>query len=339
LARYNFFFFFLCSGLIFSQNFPDKNVDSLLVAGIDNIVEENYSEAENIFFRLKKDYPRLPLGSLYLAAAEIARSADFFEEMNSEKIEKYFEQSESVADSLYDDDDENIWNIYFKGLLAGYRAYYFALQGDYYGAFMHGYDSYSFFTKCLEQDTLFYEAYIAIGSFEYWMSAKTEFFSWIPFYDDNRQNGISLLETAWKKAPYNAHLAAYSLIWIYINEKDYSNAVKLAEEELKKYPSTRFFKWGLANAYQYLDKTKSIEVLMQIYKSYQTTGGNIITQKIVIKHKIAMLENNLGNYETALKLCDEILNSCGKVEIENRETEDRCSRVKELKHSILNKIK
>jgi hypothetical protein len=339
LARYSFSLFFLLQSVLFSQNYPDKFVDSLLTTGIDFIVEENYSDAEKVFTNLKNSNPNLPFGSLYLAATEIARSIDFFEEMNSEKVENLFEESEEIADSLYDEDEENIWHLYFEGLLAGYKAYYSALKGNYYDTFSDGYDSYSYFSQCLEQDTLFYEAYIAIGSFEYWMSAKTEFFSWIPFYEDNRANGISLLETAWKKAPYNSHLAAYSLIWIYINEKDYKKAIDLSEEELKKYPSTRFFKWGLANAYQYIDKKKSIEILNQIYDSYQTTGGNITTQKIVIKHKIAMLENKLGNYDSALKLCNEILDSCSKIERENSETEDRCFRAKELKRSILSKIK
>ena len=338
MARYSFFLFFLFGNFLFSQSYPDKYVDSLLVVGIDFIVEENYSNAENIFWELKKNYPQLPLGSLYLAATEIARSVDFFEEINSPKIENYFEEAETVADSLLEEDDENIWNIYFSGLLAGYRAYYSALKSDYYGAFTDGYDSYSLFSKCIEKDTLFYEAYIAIGSFEYWMSAKTEFFSWVPFYDDNRANGISLLETAWKKAPYNAHLAANSLIWIYINEKEFTKAVDLSEKELEKYPSTRFFQWGLANAYQYIDKKKSIEILRRIYESYQKTGRNIQTEKIVINHKIAMLENDLRNYENALNLCDELLDSCDKIENKSDEIEDRCARLKELKDSLLSKI-
>jgi len=337
LGRYSFILLLFFCGLNLAQTFPEKSVDSLLVTGIDRIIREDYHSAEKIFLQLKKERPELPLGDIYLAATVIARSVDFHEVMNTEKIENYFAEAENIADSLYDEEDENIWNLYFKGLLSGYRAYNSSLNGDYFGAFTDGYDAYSYYSKCLEIDTLFYEAYIAIGSFEYWISAKTEFFGFLPFYEDSRQNGIMLLKTAWKKASYNSHLAAYSLIWIYINEKRYQDAINLAEEELKKYPETRFFKWGLANAYKYIDKRKAIEILNQIYDSYENAGRNILTPKIVIKHKIAMLENDLGELESALKLCDDILNNCEKIKNKSLELQQRCSRAEELKTSILNK--
>ena len=52
---------------------------------------------------------------------------------------------------------------------------------------------------------------------------------------------------------------------------------------------------------------------------------------IVLKHKIAMLYDELGNYAESFKLCNEILDFNIKSDKIKIRLEDRLSRVKELK--------
>ncbi len=40
-----------------------------------------------------------------------------------------------------------------------------------------------------------------------------------------------------------------------MDKKNYSGAVHIAEVALKKYPSSRLFKWGIARAYEEIDRT------------------------------------------------------------------------------------
>ena len=61
---------------------------------------------------------------------------------------------------------ENLWYNYFYALTEGYIAYYEALNENWISALTNGMNSIKYFENCLSADDEFYEAYIAIGTFE-----------------------------------------------------------------------------------------------------------------------------------------------------------------------------
>lgn len=126
---------------------------------------------------------------------------------------------QKISERLLKSDPHYIWNHYFLALTEGYIAYYDALRESWLQAFSTGLSSVSGFEDCLEIDENFYESLIAIGSFKFWKSNKTEFINWLPFIDDEKELGIKYLQKAIKSSGYNSHLAIHSLIWIYIDQK------------------------------------------------------------------------------------------------------------------------
>ncbi|NCS88604.1 MAG: tetratricopeptide repeat protein [Ignavibacteria bacterium] len=333
LGRFNFFallLLILLSSWGFDyQEYPESEINSLMKKGIDNLIIQKFDEAQVYFIKLNNNYPKNPLGKIYLAANEIARSYDQAGDYNSEFILKNLLGAIEQAEELVDKDENNVWNIYMLALAEGYYAYFKALDGNWLSAFSNGLSCVSNFEKCIEIDSSFYEAYTAIGAYKYWKSRKTEIASWLSLFSDEKSEGIALLEEAISKTSYNTYLAAYTLQWIYIDSKEYKNAVRISEEVIKKYPDSRFFKWGYARAYEGYNRQKSIEIYSSLLNSYMQE--NNLIQEIILKHIIAQQHQHLGNYKLALSFCNDILSIKGLTESQTEKLEDRLARVRELK--------
>ena len=337
LVRFNLFislFSFLFIHSLFSQDYPNKTVDSLLKSGIRDIINQKYSEAEKKFDLLNKNYPALPLGNIYLSAASIAKAYDFGEKYNSEFIDSHLESAKESAENLLSSDESNLWYNYFYALAEGYMAYFAALKSNWLSALSTGINSISSYENCLDIDSRFFESYIAIGTFEYWQSRKMEFLDGLPFYEDRTRVGIDNLRTASDSASYNSYVAINSLIWIYIDQKDYSKAIELGGKTLDKFPASRYFKWGLARAYEEIDPAKSIKLYYEILNSFSDKNRRNYVNEITLKHLIAQQYLKLGEKEKSLKLCNEILSIKNLNEFEHSKLDERLQRVKDLQKTL-----
>ena len=323
------------SGNIFSQEYPDGSVNLLLKSGIDDIINQNYSQAKSEFEKLNSKYPDLPFGKIYLAATEIARSYDYGEEYNGEVISKYLNSAKGQSESLLNKSPDNIWNYYFLGLTEGYISYYEGLNGSWLTSLKEGINSESNFEECLKRNPDFVEAYSGLGTYKYWKSKKIGFLSWLPFVHDDMAEGINYLEKAVDKSSYNTYLALNSLIWIYIDKKNFDNAIRISEKALKKYPKSRFFRWGLARAYEDVDRLKAINSYYEIMNSYQNLNSMNHYNEIVLKHLIAQQYEKIGEKSKALKLCNEIMAIRNLSEFVKNKLGDRLDRVKELQERVL----
>jgi len=340
LVHFKYFLlaFIFFSWFSFAQKYPDEKIHTTLTQGIQEIIKHNYEAAHTKFEKLNSDYPNIPLGKIYLAAVEIARSYDYAEEFDDQLITNYLDEAEAQSEKLLVKDSQNAWNKYFLALVKGYNAYYKALNESWIPAFTKGMSSVSDFEDCLEINPEFYESYIAIGAYKYWSSSKTEFINWLPFISDEKDKGIDYLKKSIKYSSYNSYLAAYSLIWIYIDQENYSNAEKVAEDALKKNPESRLFKWSLARVYEEIDKKRAINLYYEVLKSYPADGLKNHINEVVIKHIIAQLYYKLGQKENALQICNDILSIKDYSERVNDKLESRIERVKKLKRKILQDI-
>lgn len=322
----------LFQSLALCQVYPDKTIDSTLKAGINQIILQNYPVAEKTFTKLDKEYPRLPLGKIYLAAVNIARSYDMGERFNEPNIDSLLYLAEDQSRNLLDQNANSIWARYFLSLSEGYLAYFKALNEAWFSSISEGIDALNDFEEILKADKIFYEAYIAIGTYKYWKSRKTEFLDWMPGYQDEQKEGIELLEKAVNHPGYNTYLAVNSLIWIYIDQQNFKDAAVLAESALKTYPGSRFFKWGLARAYESIDAAKSIKIYKEILNSLPV-GSNHYNE-IILKHLIAQQYASIGDKREALKYCDEILSIKNLDEYVYSKVESRLERVEELRREL-----
>jgi hypothetical protein len=321
---------------IFSQEYPDESVNALLKSGINDIINQNYSQAKSEFEKLNSKYPDLPFGKIYLAATEIARSYDYGEEYNGELISKYLNSAKDQSEKLLNINPENIWNNYFLGLAEGYISYYEGLNGSWLTSLKEGVNSASNFEECLKRNPGFFEAYSGLGTYKYWKSKKIGFLSWLPFIHDERNEGINYLEKAVEKSSYNTYLAVNSLIWIYIDKKNFNKAIRISQKALHEFPKSRFFKWGLARALEDVNSSKAINSYSEILNSYPNLNSMNHYNEIVLKHLMAQQYEKMGENTKALKLCNDIMGIKNLSAFVKNKLGDRLDRVKELYSKLVN---
>ncbi len=100
---------------------------------------------------------------------------------------------------------------------------------------------------------------------------------------------------------------------------------------MEKYPGSRSFKWGLARAYEEIDPATAIKLYYEVLNSYPIREHPNHINEITLKHLIAQQYVDLGEKDTALKICEEILSIKN---LSNRAIsilESRLERIEELK--------
>jgi len=339
-GHYKFFIYIVCflliSGISSAQNFLPKKTDSLITAGINSIITQNFDDAKKTFIVLD-EYDKIdPFGKIYLTATSISRTYDLGEEYKWDYISNLLEDALKIAEDNYYADPNSVIKLYTLALAEGYNAYVKGLRKNWFSAISNGYDAIIHFEKCLLIDPTFYDAYTAIGTFKYWKSKKTSF---LPMVSDERNLGIKYLELAVEKARHTNYIAVNSLLWVYIDNKEYDKAITLGKNILHKYPSSRLFKWGLARAYETIDINKSIKVYNEILNDYNSMKSLNGYNQIVVMHLIAQLETRRGNNTKALELCNNILNMKSLSEYVLDELDDRLERVEFLRNSLLESTK
>jgi tetratricopeptide (TPR) repeat protein len=325
-------------GKIFPQKYPDTIIDSLIDNGMKELINQDYQTAATIFENLDVKYPDLPLGKIFITAVEIAKAFDYSESIDSDSIDKNLIEAREKSKRLVETYPGNVWYRYCLGLSKGYYAYFEALNKNWFSAISNGISSESDFEKCLEIKPDFYEAYLAIGSYKYWKSRKTEFINWVPFVQNEEDIGIKDLRIAIDHPSYHRYMAIYSLIWIYIDKKQFYDAKILAELALKEFPDVRLFKWGLARAFEGIDISKSIKLYNDILISYKRIKNINHCNEIILKHIIAQLYNKMNEKQKALNLCDDILSITNLSEYEKDKLNDRLSRVRELRKELIGEL-
>jgi tetratricopeptide (TPR) repeat protein len=341
-ARFKFsltlFLFLSLFGKAFSQRYPDPVVDSLINSGIGKIINQDYTGAKSTFENLESGFPELPAGKIFIAATDIARTFDYSDSSITDSTINILDEAQKQAENLIEKNPGSIWYRYFLALAEGYMAYYNGLNGSWFAALNKGLSSVSDFNGCLKIKPEFCEAFMAIGTYKYWRSRKTEFLNWLPFVKNEEDAGIANLKFSIECSSYHRYLAVNSLIWIYIDRKQYNDAKSLAEKALVEYPDTRLFLWGLARAYEGIDINKSIGLYFKILISYNNIKGLNRCKEIILKHIIAQLYDKIGDKKNALAECNEILAINNLSEFEKDKMNGRLARVKKLKKELLTEL-
>lgn len=314
----------------FTQTHPNKEVNRLLNEGLDNIVNQNYAKAQKQFYELDKKYPELPLGKIFLAVNSIFREYELSLPFSERQIVNWLDEGIKKSDALIKQDENNVWNNYYKGLAEGYRAYFYALNESWVNAFTKGLSAKKYFDRCLELNSNFYDAYVAIGAYKFWKSEKTEIISWI--VKDERAEGIKNLNFAITNSSIHSFFAVHNLVWIQVRKKDFQSALGVLNEPLKKHPESRLFKWDYSRVMEELDRNKAIEIYKDLLKSYKKESLQNRCNEITLNYLIAKnykALNQLAKAVEYLKLIPEKQTLTG---FEVDKLGSRISRIESLKN-------
>jgi tetratricopeptide (TPR) repeat protein len=310
--------------LAFAQKYLDyqnEEVKKLLLEGIDACFREDYPLVEKKFNQLLLEAPQDPAGYFFKAMFYQAQMMDYESDFREKEFYENIKAVKKYAKERIKHDSEDAWAYLFWGNAYGAKAVYDARKGNWWSGLNNGLKAKSALNEAIKHDPELYDAYVGLGSYHYWSSVVTKVLRWLPFIGDKREQGISQMRLALEKSIYCQDAAASGLIWIYINEKKFDQAIGLAQRMQSKYPEGKSFLWALAEAYyEKSDWSNALFYYREILERIDNrndrfnSGGNHpenpnnYYNRIECKFHIANSLFNLGKFEECISACEEIQN-------------------------------
>jgi len=346
-----FVFLFLLISLSFFPNlastqeyldYQDEEVKKLLLEGIDACFRENYPLTEEKFKQVVSKAPKDPAGYFFLAMLYQAQMIDYESYFKDKIFCKNVKAAKKYAKKRIKHNKKDAWAYLFLGNAYGAKAVYDARKGNWWSGLNNGLKAKSALKEAIKHDPELYDVYVGLGSYHYWASVMTKALWWFPFIGDRRKEGITEMKLAQRKSIFSQDAAANGLIWIYINEKKFDQAISLAKQVQNKYPEGKSFLWALATAYY--EKSDWANALL----SYQEILGRIEYQidasasnsndpespnkyynRVECKFHIANCLFNLEKFEKCILACKEIQNYPLDEKTKERQ-KDKLRRIKKL---------
>ncbi|MCK5126438.1 MAG: bacterial transcriptional activator domain-containing protein [candidate division Zixibacteria bacterium] len=197
----------------------------------------------------------------------------------SEFLEKEFysalDSLEFYSELMLETGQDSAMAYFLLGHNKAFRSLYDGRAGHTWSAIKKGLGARNAYSKAFDIDSTLYDIGLGLGSYRYWKSVKTKAINWTPLFKNEKKNGIELLRLAADSSEISQDAAVSSLIWIYISEKRYGEAIRLADEMRLKYPKGLTFVWALASAYyKFGDCPAAIEMYRTINRRVAGNPGN-----------------------------------------------------------------
>ena len=307
-------------------DYQNDEIKNLFYEGTDACFRENYTLAEEKFNQIVSKALQDPAGYFLKAMLYQAQMIDYESDFREGDFYENIKTAKKHAQERIKNNKKDAWAYLFLGNAYGAKAIYEARKGNWWSALNNGLMAKSGLKEAVKRDPGLYDAYVALGSYHYWASVVTKALWWLPFVGDRREEGIAELKLAQEKSIYSQDAASNGLIWIYINEKKFDQAISLAEKMQNKYPEGKSFLWALATAYyEKFDWKNALLSYQEIARKiqgeqndpvYSERGepknlsygscGNDYYNLIECKFHIANCLFNLGKFKECILTCEEI---------------------------------
>ena len=325
---------------VFSQPPPfPAEVDSLILHAIDLTFHSQFDSAMISFQQLVTLYPDHPVGYFYQTATLQSKMMDYETYIWEQDFFDLADRAFDVGQARLDSGDTNPWIHYYMGSVHVYKGLYKAKSGALVPGFVNAKKGFGCLKKAVELDSTLYDAYLGIGSYDYWSGKLYKYLKWLPWISDERKNGVRFIKQAMHLGKYSYWMGLNNLAWIEYDQKNYHNAIQHFQEGLKKYPGSRFFLWGLADTHY---KNKTYEQAAAIYENLldqiQNMPYNNGYNEILCRFKMVRAYYDIKNYEMCLHHCDAILKRRIPYEVRER-LGDRFEKVHEYQKNALKKLK
>jgi len=242
---------------------PDPELHKAILQSVDFIYRESFQEADKQIRWIQKKYSKHPIGPFLKAAAIDARMVYYFSSVEESALMKSCDKAIDLGEKMLRKNKGDKWTAFFVGGAYGYKGTFQARYKKYLTAFRNGWQGVSMLKTLHTSHPDFYDIYLGLGTYHYWSSKFSRLLWWMPGLEDKRSEGIKQLKRVVEDGLYTKEVAAINLIAIYLEEKDYSAAISLSEQMLKRFPQTRLFSFSLAQALFFSGKHSRAEELFR----------------------------------------------------------------------------
>ncbi len=225
-------------------------LDSVYLAeirtGIKLTVTERFDEARQVFQTMIDRDTTDHAAYLLLAGVWHGEMFDREDYSTRPEFDSLINKALSLAEKAIAENRNPAWAHLTRGNAYAYIATLETKVGSWWGALCKGLAAKDEYLEALKLDTTLYDAYLGLGSYHYWKSAKTEFINWLPLIPDRKDEGCAELRLSIDSSLFSGDLAANSLLWIDLDWGRFDEAHDIATRLRREFPDSRLFTWGLA---------------------------------------------------------------------------------------------
>jgi tetratricopeptide (TPR) repeat protein len=298
--------------------------------GINLTINERFVEARNLFQMMANrdstDYAPL----LFLAGVEHAEMFDREDYSARPKFDSLISKALTLTEKAIRENRNSAWAHLTRGNAYAYIATLETKVGSWWGALRKGLAAKNEYLEALELDPLLYDAYLGLGSYHYWKSAKTEFINWLPLIADRKEEGLAELQLAIDSSLFSTDMAANSLLWIYLDWGRADDAYDVACRLQEKFPDSRLFNWGVAfAAYSSRRLPEALAAFGRILTMIEEQPGQNNFNTIECRFHRAVIFNRLGQKDNAMIELQKLLSYPVSDEVRKRQG-DKIAEAREM---------
>lgn len=232
---------------VFADNYEPDATELKIISHTFN---EEFKQAGILCAEQIKLYPNIPKYYYYLINMKVIEYYQKVRELKPEdrtegrkRLNKeIMDYCESVVDK-FDISKLDLRNKFYLGMIHGYLARIYGVDGSWWSAFKSGKRSRNIMDEIIKNDPQFYDAYLALGMIYYYadrMSGITSFIAGILGLPGDREKGLNYLKQAYQKGKLTYGQTALTLIEVYSSlEGNDLAAIPYFEAFLKQYPRNK----------------------------------------------------------------------------------------------------
>jgi tetratricopeptide (TPR) repeat protein len=298
-------FFFLGSSA-FAQTL---NFDSTVIAGIHQIYNIKFNEAESTFRSLIADYPDRPAGRFFLAMIDWWKI--LLDPDNESYDDIFFQKLEDViyqCDQILKKDPDNVEALFFKGGAIGFRGRLRAFRESWLKAADDGREALPIVEKAASLDPSNIDVKLGFGIYDYYAAVIPEQNPFLKplmifFPSGDKVKGIEELKETAEKGKYAKYEARYFLMTLFY---DYENnpfaADVFAKELTKDFPDNPTFeRWEGRISVKKGDYASAFKIFRDVLKKGEMnyTGYNFPAVKREAVYYVGLQYKNLHQLDSA----------------------------------------
>ncbi len=227
----------------------DVALEDALRNGEDLILDRKYDEALALFEGVNVTHPDSavgPIGKILVYQSQMLENGDFSKDAEFEKEAKI---AGARLEKALAKKGEEAWDHVLSAGYYGVRGLHAMRQKKYLKAVDDGWTALNAIKWLEKNEPELADADVGVGAYDYWRSVITKSVSWIPFFPDKRKSGIVSMEKGMVDAQLTRPIAQLVLIFVYIDERRYDDAITLAEDLATRYPANTLVRVQLGRAY------------------------------------------------------------------------------------------
>ena len=241
-----------------SLNAPDatplERPQKTALRGLSFLLERDYLQADSLHQELVRTEPRDLLGYLGLISSSQLRNLENYDFRFEAGYDRWSDAARELALSLLNNPTASSWDLLLAGGVLGITGFQKAHHNRWFSALRDGQLAMQALQNARRRDPGFIDPWLGLGLYDYWRSYYTRQLKFLSFFPDRRREGKERILRVMKEGKFVGPIAAASLGFIELNEKNYPAVLKVTQEFLNRYPENIIIRMLEGEAYLGLKK-------------------------------------------------------------------------------------